>query len=375
MSDQKTDALEHDQSATSPAVEYAGPEPERDLAPQPVARAAATLAAPNAGAPQRARASADLQQSIGNVRVDQMLAANQVSGSSSPVIQRQQKGKGSPQAAPAGQVGRQDVVVIVGRPSQTIPANETPKEKEQMAAWRAAAHALSPVVLEGLSVDQAFSGLKKLKQPIGKLYIIGHADESGIGEVGRGGESVSTTVEDLTARMKKVTGALGANKPETVEMLSCFGGGSPQTMGQIGEALGAKKVRAPVQMTVISGRTINLNGKLLTVAKMQKLQNKDLYKYIKKTDGLEHYDFVAGVPHPDKPLSDEEKLKALAGVLRQTGMISYISFNAEPGERDAVPFWKAAVEKRKRTEDLSTGEQFSNKGLIEVDVQEVEKTP
>ena len=377
MAKTKVKAKAKAKSAPVPDIQEQGQNPEKMSGPLPNTRTAEqlTTSEPGAGSVNRARMMTDMQQAVGNSRLSRMLAANQVSSASSPVIQRQQKGKGSPGAAPAGQMGRQDVVVIVGRPSQTIPEKETPQEKEQMGAWRAAAQALSPVVLEGLSVDQAFAGLKKLKQPIGKLYIIGHADESGIGEVGRGGESVSTTVEDLTGRMKKATGALGVNKPESVEMLSCFGGGSPQTMGQIGETLGAKKVRAPVQTTVISGRTIKLKGKLLTAAKMQKLHDKDLYKYIKKTDAVEHYDFVVGVPHPDKGLSNEEKLKALAGVLRQRGTIAYISFNAEPGKRDAVPFWKAPVEKRKRTEELSIGEHISNKGLIEVDVPETPKKP
>jgi hypothetical protein len=369
-------------SEEKPAVESEHPTPApvkkegagKQGEPVKIARAAAQLASDEAAPSQRAQISRSMQGTMGNTRMGEMLALNQSGGTST--IQRQPAGKGSPGSSTAGAAdARQDVVVIVGRPSQTIASKETPKEKEQMEAWRAAGHALSPVVLEGLTVDKAFAGLRKLKKPIGKLYIIGHADESGIGEVGRAGESISSTVESLTARMKKATGALGANKPESVEMLSCFGGGDPQTMGKIGETLGAQQVRAPVQMTVIAGRTININGKRLTPAKMKSMKNEELIKLILKTDALQHYDFVAGVPHPDPPLSKEQKLEALAGAMRQTGMISYISFNSAPGERNATPYWKAPVEKRKKTEELDIGEQISNKGLIEVDVQEPQKKP
>jgi hypothetical protein len=173
--------------------------------------------------------------------------------------------------------------------------------------------------------------------------------------------------------MKKAVGALGANKPVSVEMLSCFGGGTPKTMGKIGETLGAQTVRAPVQMTVVSGRTFNVNGKRLTATETQKLPEKTLIAYIKKTDGMKFYDFAAGVPHPAEPPSEEDKMKALIWQVRQTGMISYISFNSEPGERDAVAYWKAPIMKRKKTEDLPEAESMTNKGLVQVDIQEETK--
>jgi hypothetical protein len=315
----------------------------------------------------RARMIKSIQRSVGNTRVESMLAGDVVTRTSSPAIQRKEP--------PPAQTARQDVVVIVGRPSQTIPAKENAQDKENMEAWRAAAHALSPVVFEGMTVDRAFLGLKRMKTPIGKLYIIAHADVSGVGEVSPEGVSVSTTIEDLTNRMKKAAGSLGERKPLSVEMLSCYGGGSPKTMGRIGEALGASKVRAPIQMTVISGRTIKINGVTLTAAKMQKLSDKKLIEYIQKTDALKRYDFVPGVPHPPMPPSNEDKLKAMASVLRRTGMIPFISFNEPPGERGATEFWKASVQKRGKGEKLSAEEKFFSKDLIEVDIQEPEKAP
>lgn len=266
---------------------------------------------------------------------------------------------------------RQDVVIIVGRPSRTLESKETAEEKEQMEAWRSAAKALSPFVLEGLQVDQAFADLKKLKAPIGKLYIIGHADESGIGEVNAKGEPVSTTVEDVTRRMKQAAGSLGDRKPESIEMLACFGGGSPKTMGSIGEAVGASKVRAPVRTTVISAHTFKLKGKTLTAKDMAGMSDEKLFEFIQQTDALKFYDHVPGVPHPAPELSEEEKLKTIAGVLRKLGAIPFVSYNEAPGERDSVPYWKASVEKHKKTEEeLSPGEMLGSKGVIEVDVTE-----
>jgi hypothetical protein len=263
---------------------------------------------------------------------------------------------------------RQDVAIIVGRPSRTIESKETAEEKEQMEAWRGAAHGLAPVVLEGLTVDKAFAGLKTLKAPIGKLYIIGHADASGVGEISDTGDSVSRTVENLTQRMKKAQGELGDRRPESVEMLSCFGGGSPQTMGKIGEAVGAPTVRAPVQQTVISARIIRLNEKRLTAKQARQTSDEDLNSYIQSTDALKNYDYVPGVPHPDTRPSETEKLSALRELLRRTGVISYVSYNAEAGKRDALPYWKAPVQKKKRTDELSVDEDLTSKGVIEVDV-------
>ena len=270
---------------------------------------------------------------------------------------------------------RQDVVIIVGRASHSLEKDETPEEKIQMETWRAAANALAPTVYEGLTVDKAFAGLKNLKFPIGKLHIIAHADVSGVGEINQDGDSVSTTVEDVTKRIKAATGELGDRAPQSVEMLSCFGGGSPKTMGQIGKAVGATTVRAPVWMTVISGRIIKLNngGKIvtLTLHKIRKQSNETLMDYIRQTDALKYYDFVAGVPHPKESPSEKDKLSALVTVLKRTGMIPYISYNAEPGQRDAVPYWKAKVERHKVSEEeLSDTDILGQKGVIEVVVNE-----
>jgi hypothetical protein len=275
---------------------------------------------------------------------------------------------------------RQDAVVIVGRPSKTIESKESRKDKENMQTWRAAGRALSTNVYEGLTVDIAFAGLKKLKKPIGKLYIIGHADAAGVGEVDPQGRSVSTTVEDLTKRMKAATGALSGGAPESVEILACFGGGSPKTMGRIGEALGASKIRAPVQTTVISGTIIKIQsgGKTtrLNRAKIRKLSKATLIDYIKQTDALKYYDFVPGVPHPQPAPSKEDKLNALVSVLRKTGMIPYVSYNEEPGERDAVPYWKAKVEDRGAIEEnIPLIESLGMKGVIEVTIPAKEEKP
>jgi hypothetical protein len=181
------------------------------------------------GAASRARRMRGMQQQAGNERIDQRVAENEQPAHPGPLIQRQPN---NPRQAPAAPARRVDVVVIVGRPSLTIQSREDEKEKLQMETWRAAAYALSPHVYEGLTVDRAFANLRRLNQPIGKLYIIGHADESGVGEVNAQGNAVSTTVEDLTRRMNRAAGSLGANKPESVEMLSCYGGGMPKMMGR-----------------------------------------------------------------------------------------------------------------------------------------------
>lgn len=266
---------------------------------------------------------------------------------------------------------RQDVAIIVGRPSGKIARKETRKEKEQMRAWRSAAKALAPQVFEGLTVDKAFAGLSKIKTPIGKLYIIGHADESGVAEIDAKGRTVSTTVEDLTKRMRAATGSLGNKAPLSVEMLTCFGGGSPKTMGEIGKAVGAPTVRAPVWMTVITGYIPRLPRRQ-RVAKMSEPQ---LINIIKKLDILKHYDFVPGVPHPASPPSVDDKLKALASVLKKTGMIPYVSYNEEPGERDAVPYWKADIKRAKTTDELSPMDTLGLKGVVQVDVPQQGKKP
>jgi hypothetical protein len=275
---------------------------------------------------------------------------------------------------------RNDVAIIVGRPSLTLEKYETLEEKDQMTNWRSAANALAPHVYEGLTVDKAFVELKKLKVPIGKLYIIGHADPAGIGEVDSRGRSVSTTVEKLTTRMKTATGNLGGAAPESVEILACFGGSSPKTMARIGAALGAPKIHAPVQTTIISGTIISIKSggktRRLDRKKITKLSRETLVEYIKKTDALQKYDFVPGVPHPQPAPSTEDKLNALDGVLRKTGMIPYVSYNDEPGERDAVPYWKANIEERKATEEeIQPYESLGMKGVIEVTVDDKKEAP
>jgi hypothetical protein len=270
---------------------------------------------------------------------------------------------------------RQDVVVIVGRPSFTIERKETRQDKEDMEAWRAAAAALSSTVFEGLTVDKAFAGLKKLKTPIGKLYIICHSGREGVAEIDPDGTLRSTTVADLTRRIKRAAGQLENRAPQSIEMLSCSVGGSVKTMGQIGGALGAATVRAPKGMTVITGRSITVDGKRLTKARIRKLRLKDgaLSSYIQQTDALKYYDFVPGVPHPDPAPSRADKMKHLVAVLRKTGMIPFVAFNAAPGDRDAVPYWNASVERRSLTEKLGDPEEVDRlvprQGVIEVDVR------
>lgn len=300
-----------------------------------------------------------------------------------PTIQMQEEMRSRADSEPEkSATARQDVVIIVGRPSGKLKSRETPKEREEMTAWRAAARALTPNVLEGLTVDKALTGLQKYKVHIGKLYIICHADVSGIGEVSTSGVAVSTTLEDLTKRIKAATGSLGNRAPQSIEMLSCYGGGSPKTMGKIGQALGASTVRAPVRETVISGIVMKLGSgskaTRLTIARIHRLGLSDdtLIVYIKQTDALKYYDFVPGVPHPQSTPSSADKLTALVGVLRTTGMIPFVSYNAPPGERDAVPYWRAPVQRRQATDVLTPEERnmqyLSGKGLIEVTVPEKE---
>jgi len=279
-------------------------------------------------------------------------------------------------------MARRDVAIIVGRPSQTIPRNETPADKENMSAWRAAATALAPTVMEGLTVNKAFAGLRRVRFPIGKLYIIAHADVSGIGEVSRSGASVATTLASVTRRIRAATGSLGTRAPRTVEMLSCYGGGVPKTMAAIGGAVGAATVRAPMRTTVIGGITIKVKtrGRLRRLDRRNiarlRLTDTKLKEYIKHTDALKHYDFVPGVPHPRSGPSTADKLKALAGVLRKTGMIPFVSYNAAPGERYAVAYWKAPVQRRSATAKAASALTFLGaKGVIEVKVPKPARRP
>jgi len=163
-------------------------------------------------------------------------------------------------------------------------------------------------------------------------------------------------------------------------MLSCYGGGVPKTMAAIGGAVGASTVRAPMRMTVIGGIIIKLKtrGKVkrLTRAKIAKLTDTKLKEYIKHTDALKHYDFVPGVPHPRSGPSTADKLKALVGVLRKTGMIPFVSYNAAPGERYAVAYWKAPVQRRKATAKAASAAAFlRTKGVIEVKVPRPARRP
>ena len=123
------------------------------------------------------------------------------------------------------QTAREDVAVIVGRPSHTTEENESPKKKAQMVAWRATAAALAPPgrVFEGLTVDTAFARVRYVKAPIGRLFIIGHGDPAGIEEIDATGASRSTTMESLTKRMKAAIGDLKERRPQSVEILSLLG--------------------------------------------------------------------------------------------------------------------------------------------------------
>ena len=98
------------------------------------------------------------------------------------------------------------------------------------------------------------------------------------------------------------------------------------------------------------------------------LPNLDPGVLIKVVEHLEeplaYYDYVPGVPQGrDLYLTDAEKLIYLARILKRTGTIPYISFNADVGEDFAVPYWwkPRPVPPRKLTEeerfDLSIGSQ------------------
>jgi hypothetical protein len=268
---------------------------------------------------------------------------------------------------------RQDVVVIVGRASHTTEKQDTAEGKDLHGAWRAAANNLAPKgrVFEGLTVDDAFKGINKLSTPIGKLYIIGHGDPAGVEEIdGKSGGTRSATMDDITKRMKAALGDLKDRAPESVEILYCSAGGSPQALAKIGEATGAKTVRAPVQPTVIGNLTFTVGGKRLTVADMKNHTDDELRGFLRQTDAVKQYDFVPGVPHPDKEPSNDEKMTTLIGVLRRTGTIPRVSYNEAPGQRKAVPIWKAEVDQRASTaEDLTDAEFLGGSGVIEVDVK------
>jgi len=151
-------------------------------------------------------------------------------------------------------------------------------------------------------------------------------------------------------------------------------------MAKIGGAVGASKVRAPMRTTVIGGITIKLKARgrvrLLTRRKIRRLRDSKLKEYIKLTDALKHYDFVPGVPHPRSGPSTADKLKALVGVLRKTGIIPFVSYNAAPGERYAVAYWKAPVQRRSATAKAASALTFLGaKGVIEVKVPKPARRP
>jgi hypothetical protein len=272
---------------------------------------------------------------------------------------------------------REDVVVIVGRASHTIEKQDTAEGKDLHAAWRAAANNLAPKgrVFEGLTVDDAFKGISKLGTPIGKLYIIGHGDPAGVEEIdGKTGNTISATMEDITKRMKATLGDLKDRAPDSVVVLYCSAGGSPQALAKIGEATGAKTVRAPVQPTVVGHVTFTVGGKRLTTANMKDHTDDDLRGFIRQTDAVKYYDFVPGVPHPDKDPSNDEKMTALIGVLRRTGSIPRLSYNEAAGKRKAVPIWQAEVDQRASTaDDLTDAEFLGGTGVIEVEVKPAAK--
>ena len=274
---------------------------------------------------------------------------------------------------------REDVAVIVGRPSHTIARKESAKEKAQMAAWRDTAMNLAPPgrVFEGLTVDTAFAGVGRLRTPIGRLFIIGHGGPTGIGEIdAKTGDTRSTTMEDLTKRMKAAIGNLKDLGPRSVEILYCSAGGSPKGAAQIGTAIGAPTVHAPLQMTVIGSIAFTVNGKRMTPALLRKQTDKQLGEFIRHVDGLKYYDFVPGVPHPRKPPSGDEKMRALIGVARRTGTIPYVSYNEAPGGRNAVPIWRASVTKRPAgEEELPASMTIGKTGVIEVEVAPAKTAP
>jgi hypothetical protein len=102
-----------------------------------------------------------------------------------------------------------------------------------------------------------------------------------------------------------------------------------------------------------------------TKSDLPKLDQEVLIKVIEHLEEpLEYYDYVPGVPHGgDLYLPDADKLNYLAQILKRTGTIPYISYNADPGVRIAVPYWckPQPVPLRKLTEDekqeLTVGSQ------------------
>lgn len=271
-----------------------------------------------------------------------------------------------------GHETRKNVVLIVGRPSKTLPSRETEKEKEEMTYWQLAAYNLSDIVFEGLTVDKALSSLKNLQVKINKLYIIAHASSSGIGEVSDEDDIRVATIDNLTTQIKLAITDWGDRKPLSIEMLSCYGGGEPKTMAKIGEAFGAKVIRAPMQETVISAAPIFVNGKKMTAALAKSYSDSKLNVIIEKSNILTTYDYIPGVPH-DKTLNRVEKLNEIRKILRKLGAVPYISFNESPHEVGATPYWKAEIVQKHETDTISDLESSLFRGLIEVQINKAEE--
>lgn len=121
MSDQKADESQREKAPAQPGRAAAV---ERDAGPQPPARAVARLIAPEAGAPQRAQASADLQQAVGNARVNEMLGEEAVAPEGGAVVQRQPAAQG--QAPTTG--------MPPAKSAGTTPAYATENLRRKLAA-------------------------------------------------------------------------------------------------------------------------------------------------------------------------------------------------------------------------------------------------
>ena len=133
-------------------------------------------------------------------------------------------------------------------------------------------------------------------------------------------------------------------------------------------------LRSTEHLSTIEKKLRNLVDKLMstgiiavkfTKSDLPKLDQEVLIKAIEHLEEpLAYYDYVPGVPHGrDLYLSDGEKLIYLAQILKRTGTIPYISYNADPGVRIAVPYWckPQPVPLRKLTDDevlkLTVGSQ------------------
>lgn len=270
-------------------------------------------------------------------------------------------------AATSKQADRQDIVVIVGRASKTTRENETAQERDEMETWRAAARALSPIVLEGLDVRTALKDLRNVKKPIGKLYIISHlTDEGHISEVDPDGTALVRSMSEQRGFIQDATQGLGNRSPQSIELLSCFGGSNPKMMAQIATAFGAGKIRAPISGTFIGARTLISGEKVLTVRDIAKFSDAQLSKQLKKMDVVKLYDFVPGAPHPLE--GEEAQLREMIRLLRQLGRIPLLAYKNAPGEVDAVPYWAAPIESRAPDQEGALLEFLTSSAVVEVTV-------